>query len=108
MTHIWGFTNTTWANASWTWAELEVITEVIFDPGVDADLLVPYWVKKPVTEEEKRKKKTLIIMICKVRGYKEKEQSREIQEDIEIVAEDIDLLLKTVRPELKIYPSKYI
>lgn len=100
--HVWDTTAINWSNAAWRWSECEIIEEIVTNLGVDAETLIPPWAKEAKTEEEKRKQKILITMVCKVRGYKEREQTKEVQPDIKVTAEDISAILKTVGIELDV------
>jgi hypothetical protein len=96
MSHIWSLTNVLWSNANWTWAEAEMVRDLI-RYGVDATTLISTWQENqpynPYRLSEE-KQKTLIRLICKVKGqtYDESKEPK----DFVITVKDVQLVVQAV------------
>ena len=74
-----------WRNVTWTWKECELVEEIIGVSGaLDPNEAIPAWAR----EIEKEKRRRLIKLICKVKGYSETETSKRVNEDVDINIED--------------------
>jgi hypothetical protein len=95
----WGECDVLWKNANWRWSECQLVDEIIggIRPGVPGDLVQPQWLQEPKTEEDKRKRKRFIRLICKVKGYPEFDEKKEVRENIKITIEDIRLVVRAVK-----------
>ena len=88
----WSEGNIIWGDNPYTWGDVALVEEIISGgSGV-----VDRWKK-----EDKKKYKKFIKLICKVKGHKEFNEKKEIQ-DVNITIEDIDLVDETVTKSLKI------
>ena len=79
MIRIWNLSNTTWANANWTWSELIPVVVIGNQPGVDAETLIQPWqLEEPWNPYSNDKKKRLIKLICRMNGreYIEEQEVR--------------------------------
>ncbi len=96
----WGNCNVLWKDADWKWSECQLVAEIIaVQTGVDATTLIPPWLDEPwnpyrAGEEEKKKRKRLVELICKVKGIKYNEK-KELK-DFKVTVEDIKLVVKAV------------
>ena len=100
MSHIWGITNILWKDANWTWGERQLVSQIVANPpGVDATTLIHPWLEElwnPYRSEErdKKKRRKLIKLVCKVRGI-EYDAQKEIK-DFKITIDDVKLVVKAV------------
>jgi hypothetical protein len=97
---LWSTENVQWKNAKWTWAECELVEEIVnIRPGVDAATLVPPWLEEPwnpyrAGEIDKNKRKKLIKLICRVKGQEYSEEKK--PGDFKLTVEDIKVVVKAV------------
>jgi len=97
---IWSTENVQWNNANWTWAECQMVQEIILgnQPGVDAEILIQPWQLEepwnPYKKMSSDKRKRLIRLICKVRG-EEYSEEKETQ-DFSVKIGDIKTVVKAV------------
>ena len=97
MGHIWQNTAVTWNQANWTWAELEIVEDLIRD-GVDATTLIQPWQRDEPYNPYKLtdvKQKRLIRLVCKVKGeiY---DESKSVS-DYKLTIGDVTLVVKAVK-----------
>lgn len=96
---FWSNTGVQWVNSNWTWSECQLIEEIIQSGGVDATTLLPSWVEEPwdpyrAGEEEKKKRKRIIKLICKVKDIKYDEEK--MTKDFKITVDDVKMIVKAV------------
>ena len=96
-----GTCNVLWNMANWTWGECQLVEEILVGnpPGVDANLLRPPWADEPwdaykASEEEKKKRKRLIKLICKVKGISYDEEKT--MKEFKVTVEDVKIIVKAV------------
>lgn len=84
---IWGQTAVLWSKANWIWSECIMVEEIegMIHAGVNA---------ADIYKEDEEKKKRLIRLICKVRNYPIYDEEKEVRNDIQVNAENIELVIK--------------
>jgi len=102
--YIWDELNLKWIEVDWTWSECQLLKEFIeeitggggaLDPGnvyPYDDSLAQEWARKNA-----EKKKKLIRIICKVKGYLPNEIEKEVKKNRNITIRDIQLLMKVAK-----------
>ena len=75
----------------YTWDEVVLVEDVIVSDGASGDEIA--W---NVNQLDPEKKKRFIKLICKVKGIETYSGQKTIRDDIEITAEDCELVLKEV------------
>jgi hypothetical protein len=98
MSHIWNKTIETWNTANWTWAELELVDEIVqnIHAGAPGNFSIPPWIQHPTTEADKKKRRRFIQLLCKINSKKYTSE-KEVKTNIKITVSDIKQVVKAVR-----------
>jgi hypothetical protein len=80
-----------------TWDDVALVTEIIQISGGGGD----YRAVQEVLEKDIRKKKRFITLLCKVKGYEETKETKEIK-DYKIFISDIDMVVKEVMAKVEL------
>lgn len=104
---IWGLTGVLWKNANWKWSECsgsiippEPVINIGNLPGVDATTLIQPWqIEEPwnpyqTGSLDRKKRKRLIKLICKMRG-EEYNEEKEVK-NFNITVDDIKMIIKVM------------
>ena len=93
-----GFVSLTWSTASFTFEEVLVVKEV-------SEILGSTHSRRKREEQlrklDKRKKKKLIHLICRIKGEKVYDEQKEIEE-VDIKLEDAELVVEKVLGRIKV------
>ena len=90
--YIWKNLNKTWNSVNWKWSECELVEELIGSGALDPNQQVPEWL-----DTNKDKKKRFIKLLCKVKGYNEKETTKAVHDNIKVTIDDVKLVVKAVK-----------
>ena len=86
----WEDADFTWEDADFTWDDVTLVEEVI---AGGAELPEIAW---NVNQLDSEKKRRFIKLICKVKGIETYSGQKTIRNDIEVTAEDCELVIKEV------------
>jgi len=98
----WGKCDVLWKNANWKWSECQLIEEIISAPshvGVDASQIIPPWLREEqehLTQQDKEKRQRFIRLMCRVKGYPEYDERKEVMENIKVTIDDVKFVVKKV------------
>jgi hypothetical protein len=90
--YTWDELNLLWKDVNWTWEECQLVDELVSEIGSGA--LDPSQIPSPWDGEKKKK---LIRLICKVKGYTQTETEKEVKKNGNITINDIKLVVKAVK-----------
>ncbi len=100
LCYKWGSTSVPWNMANWKWSECQLVAEVIggLPGGIPGEEALPSWLKEeePYDPYGKEKRKRFIRLLCKVKGYPEYDEQKEVRKDIKITVDDVILVIKKV------------
>ena len=93
----------TWGNADYTWGDFQIITEVADIAGKGTYARKERQKKlDEYLEKDKEKKKRLIHLICRVGGEKVYDETKEINDDVEVTIDDVEMLVERVVKTIKV------
>ena len=87
----WNEANFKWNDNPHKWDEVLLVEEVVQAAGGSVDGAL-----RAVEQLEPEKKKRFIKLVCKVKGIETYSGQKTIRDDIEISAEDVELVVKEV------------
>jgi len=87
----------TWGNNSFTWGDVNFIQEIVDGIGTGSRRTR----ESKLQQLDKNKKKKLIHLICRVKGEKVYDKTKEIEE-IEIKIEDVDMVINEILGKMKV------
>tara|TARA_Y100001973_G_C5203522_1_gene339630 strand:+ start:3762 stop:4118 length:357 start_codon:yes stop_codon:yes gene_type:complete len=92
-----------WINADFTWSDVQLIAEVA--EAIEEEAGSSPSRRKENLEKflkDKDKKNRLIQLVCRIKGVKVYDETKEIKEDINVSVEDVDMLIKEVIGKIKV------
>ena len=78
---------------------IEEIITVRPHVGVDASQILPPWLKEEqerLTQQDREKRQRFIRLMCRVRGYPEYDERKEVMENIKVTIDDVKFVVKKV------------
>ena len=93
-------TSVIWGNNSYTWGDLALAEELAGAGGSTPDSRI----RKVDTllKKDPEKKKRLIRLICRVKGEKVYDETKEAIGDIDIKIEDVDMVVNEILGKIKV------
>jgi len=102
----WSQASLSWSQESKTWTDVassSFVENVIYDPGVDATVIVQPWLVQPWNPYRANdNSKRLIKLICKVEGKVYEQEKKLGSMDVDV--NDVKMVVKPLKIDLEVKP----
>ena len=86
-----------WGSNAFTWGDVQFVQEIVDGIGTGSRRAR----EARIQQFDKEKKKRLIHLICRVKGEKVYDETKEIEE-VEIKVEDVDMVINEILGKIKV------